>query len=392
VDRAGDARLYEKLVAEGDRKAIQGKMEEALAQYRKALEINPGQDKVRRNVINILIRIGDIGGAIEEYVTWICACQEEERHDDALQLCQEVLNLDTAAAKKSFMLSSKNLLADEIKNRVNEAKGEIYFQIGNILQQRGLADEALQYLKVAVDFMPYDIRVHSALGQAYMRKSMDREAVGEFQECVRLEPGQAGYAYEMLGELYLRSGRAPSTVVVWFRNAGELYERNSQLPFAIRAYKRIQDLDASNEESLERLAELSAEAGEREEALEYSYQLALRYEEKGHFDKALPHYEKIVAEAPEFTEVTAKVIGHYRQFLESDSRNVSMRYKLIGLLLNSGRIEEAVRELIAQASYYLDKGANEEAAIICENILEYDPQNNEAMGIKSVAERRMGAQ
>jgi len=390
VDKTGDIKLYEKLVAEGDRKAIQGKMEEALGQYRKALEIKPGQDKVRRNIINILIRIGDIGGAIEEYIAWICACQDEERNDDALQLCQEVLNLDTAAAKKSFMLSSKNLLAEEIKNRVNEAKGEIYFHIGNILQQRGLVDEAIKYLKVAVDFMPYDIRVHSALGQTYMRKNMDREAVGEFQECVRLEPGQAGYAYEMLGELYLRSGRAPSTVTVWFRNAGELYERNEYIPFAIRAYKRIQDLDAGNEEALEKLAELSAEAGEREEALEYSYQLALKYEEKGHFDKALPHYEKIVSEAPEFTEVTDKVIGHYRQFLESDSRNVSMRYKLIGLLLNSGRIEEAVRELITQASFYLEKGAYEEASIICENVLEYDQQNNEALGIKNVAERKIG--
>jgi len=392
VDKVGDTRLYDKLVAEGDRKAIQGKMEEALGQYRKALEINPGQDKVRRNVINILIRIGDIGGAIEEYVSWICVCQDEERHDDALQLCQEVLNLDTAAAKKSFMLSSGNLVADEIKNRVNEAKGEIYFHIGNILQQRGLAAEALQYLKVAVDFMPYDIRVHSALGQTYMRMNMDREAVGEFQECVRLEPGQAGYAYEMLGELYLRSGRAPSTVIVWFRNAGDLYERNAQIPFAIRACKRIQDLDAGNEEALEKLAELSAEIGEREEALEYSYQLAMRYEEKGHFDKALPHYENIVAEAPEFTEVTEKVIGHYRQFLETDRRNVSVRYKLIGLLLNSGRIEEAVKELISQASFYLDKGAFEEATIICENVLEYDPQNKEALGIKAEAEKRMGTQ
>ena len=83
----------------------------------------------------------------------------------------------------------------------------------NIHLQRGSADEAIRISGPAGGRASHP-QVHTMLGIAYMQKSQDREAFGEFQEVVRLTPNEAAFTYEKIGRVPSARGarrKAPSS-------------------------------------------------------------------------------------------------------------------------------------------------------------------------------------
>jgi tetratricopeptide (TPR) repeat protein len=374
---------FEMFVGQGDKMATQGKLDEAVDAYRKALQIEPQNSNLRRNIVNIFMRKGEFDVAINEYLDWARSCQDRGSLDDAITVYQEIINLETAAAKKSFLMGQRGGSGEQIKDLVNSVKGDIYFNMGIILQSKGHLDDSIQYLRACLDISPQDAKVHMALGQAYMKKGMDKEAVGEFQEVVRLAPTDAAYAYEMLGEIYIRGGRTPQGTIVWFRNAGDLYLKNNQLVDTIRVYERILNFEPRNKDVLNRLGEIYAQKGSIEKAVQCSKRLAQIYTEEGLLDKVIVLYEKLIDWDPDNVEIREKVIEIYRQILQMDPSNLSARHKLIGNLLNRGSAEEAVPEFLSLASTYLEKGMLEEGLSVCQKLLELDPNNlkaNEILG------------
>lgn len=374
---------FEMFVGQGDKMATQGKLDEAVDAYRKALQIEPQNGNIRRNLVNIFMRKGDFDIAIQEYLDWARSCQDAGALDDAVNVYQEIISLETQGAKKSFLYGQKAGAGEEIKELVNSVKGEIYFNMGIIAQAKGHLDESIQYLRACLDIAPHDAKIHMALGQAYMKKGMDKEAVGEFQEVVRLAPADAAYAYEMLGEIYIRGGRTPQGTIVWFRNAGDLYLKNNLLVDTIRVYERILNFEPRNKDVLNRLAEIYAQKGSIERAVNCSRKLAQIYTEEGLLDKVIVLYEKLIDWDPDNVEIREKVIDIYRQILQMDPSNLSARHKLIGNLLNRGSAEEAIPEFLCLASTYLEKGMLEEGLSVCQKLLELDPNNlqaNEILG------------
>jgi len=374
---------FEMFVGQGDKMATQGKLDEAVDAYRKALQIDPSNNNLRRNIVNIFIRKGEFDIALQEYLDWARSCQDRGALDDALSVYQEILNLESAAAKKSFLAGQRGGSGEQIRDLVNSIKGEIYYNMGIILQSKGHLDESIQYLRACLDISPQDAKIHMALGQAYMKKGMDKEAVGEFQEVVRLAPTDAAYAYEMLGEIYIRGGRTPQGTIVWFRNAGDLYLKNNQLVDTIRVYERILNFEPRNKDVLNRLGEIYAQKGSIERAVQCSKKLAQIYTEEGLLDKVIVLYERLIDWDPDNVEVREKVIDIYKQILQMDPSNLSARHKLIGNLLNRGSAEEAIPEFLSLASTYLEKGMLEEGLSVCQKLLELDPNNlkaNEILG------------
>ncbi|MHC9542961.1 MAG: tetratricopeptide repeat protein [Vulcanimicrobiota bacterium] len=374
---------FEMFVGQGDKMATQGKLDEAIDAYRKALQFEPSNSNIRRNIVNIFIRKGDLELAVQEYLDWAKSCQDRGALDDAINVYQDIINLESAAAKKSFLMGQRPGSGDQIKDLINTVKPEIYYNMGIILQTKGHLDESIQYLRACLDMSPQDAKIHMALGQAYMKKGMDKEAVGEFQEVVRLAPTDAAYAYEMLGEIYIRGGRTPQGTIVWFRNAGDLYLRNNQLMDTIRVYERILNFEPRNKDVLNRLSEIYAQKGQIERAVQCSKKLAQIYTEEGLLDKVIVLYEKLIDWDPDNVEIREKVIDIYKQILQLDPSNLSARHKLIGNLLNRGSAEEAIPEFLSLASTYLEKGMLEEGLSVCQKLLELDPNNlkaNETLG------------
>lgn len=371
---------FEMFVEQADRLASQGRLEEAVDMYQRALSIEPNDAIVRHNVINIYIKSGEFEPAVSEYLQWAKVCQENGLIDDAIAVYDELNDLENQVSKKSFMMGQRSAVGDIIKELVGRVRPDVYYNVGVLLQAKGLIDSSIVYLKACLELSLPDstARVHMVLGQAYMKKGMDREAIGEFQEVVRLAPMDAAYAYEMLGEIYIRGGRTPNSTINWFKSASELYLKNNQILDAIRVFERILNFDARNKDVLTALSEIYSQRGQIDKSVDVCVKLAGIYEDEGLLDKVEEMYEQITEWVPDNLDFRQKLIEIYRKILNADPSDLVARHKLIGILLNNGVTEEAIPEFLLLAKTYLSKGMFQEGISVCEKMLDIDPYNLEA--------------
>lgn len=371
---------FDMFVDQANRLASQGKLEDAVDMYQRALAIEPYDAGVRHQVINIYIRTGEFESAVSEYLTWAKVCQDKGLVDDALAVYQELISLENQVTKKSFAMGRSGSVGDVIRDLVSSVRVDVFYNVGVLLQAKGVIDDSIEYLKVCLQLSPPEssARVHMVLGQAYMKKGMDKEAVGEFQEVVRLAPMDAAYAYEMLGEIYIRGGRTPQGTIVWFKNASDLYLKNNQVQDAVRVFERILAFDPRNKEVLGSLGDIYSQRGQADKAVEVSLRLAGIYADEGLLDKVVGIYEKLIELVPENVSIRKRLIDIYREILNDDPGNLPARHKLISLLLNDGSSEQAIPEFLKLASAYLDKKMYQEGISVCQRMLDIDPENLEA--------------
>lgn len=369
-----DRRKIEGLIQQGDQLATQGRWDQAMATYRQVLELAPEDVQVREHILGAAEKVGDYGEFITQNMALAEVFASQGDENAAVERYKQILALEQSVRKKGFGGEE----AAEIQSRVAQVKPEIFFRTGRFHLEQGKYDEAVEWLKPSLDIDPGRWDTHMALGRAYMAQGKDKEAIGEFQEVVRLAPNEAAQAYEMLGEVFIRAGRPPQTTVVWFRNAGELFMQRQQMADAIRTYERILEFEPRNKDVLVRLGEIYSSEGLTAQAVATYRSLASIYTEEGLLDKVIHFYEKLLDCDPQNEEARNQVIDIYRNILTRDPSNTSVRLRLVENLLRRGMTREAGEHQLALARSHLERGMVEEAVPVARKLLELDPNNVEA--------------
>ena len=138
-----------------------GRSEEAIEQFRTALELQPDFANARSNLGVLLAAKGG--------------------HDEALRLYREAL-------------------ADDPENP------SAYNNLGQELATRGRLPEAIESLRRSLELDPWEASAHYNLGTALASAGQVEEAMRELAESIRLEPTSAA-AHNNLGILLVSSGR-----------------------------------------------------------------------------------------------------------------------------------------------------------------------------------------
>lgn len=369
---------FDQALRQADALVTQGRFDEALALYEQLAGLDPENVGLYQQIAQLAERKGDLARAIHAYMRWAGICASHGHDDDALRLYGQILAMEGGADKKGPFKGAGS--AERVRELMARYRPEISVRMGRILVQRDQADDAIRFLKVALDAPEgaQDARVHLLLGQAYMAKNMDKEAIGEFQEVVRLAPNDSAFAYEHLGHIFLRSNKPHQSTIVWFRNAGDLYLRNEQWAEAIRAYEMIMSLEQRNKDVLNRLGDIYLKQGMLQEALAAYHSLAQIYTEEGLVDKVILLYEKLVEINPDDAATAEKLLDIYRGILLRDGSNLSVRLKLIRFYENKGDVVAAIPERLALTASYFEKGILDEALVQIQRILELDPRHVKA--------------
>lgn len=120
----------------------QGKTEQAIALYRQAAELAPGDEDAHYNLGIALARLGQTNEAIAEY-------------EAALQLFPDFV--------------------------------EAHNNLGNLLLRAGRTDEAIRHFRAAIQALPDYARAHNNLGNALRMAGQVEEAGREFAKAVELD-------------------------------------------------------------------------------------------------------------------------------------------------------------------------------------------------------------
>jgi len=194
--------------------ANQKKYPEAIAEYERALQIRPNHPEVHNNLGNAL---GDVGRVDEAIAHYRITLQQKPDHADAHnnlgvalsmkgQYAEAIEHFHTALRYKpgdasahsnlgnAFAIQGKfDLAIAEYQEAIqlNPKDSQAQNNLANSLAGQGKLDDAISHYNAALGLKPKDPEIHYNLGAALARQGKRQEALAQFTEAVRLKPDYA---------------------------------------------------------------------------------------------------------------------------------------------------------------------------------------------------------
>jgi tetratricopeptide (TPR) repeat protein len=200
--------------------------------------------------------------------------------------------------------------------------------------------------------------------QKYLAKGQIDKAIAEWEKL--LEEGKDGNVHNTIGDLYLRKGDEEEAIK-FFVKAAEIFKKDGFYPKAIALYKKILNIVPNDVECLIASAKLHAERGLLGNAVENYFKAAEIYHREGSTEKAIIAIEKVLQLSPS---------------------DINTRIKIAEMYLRFGSRARAAIEFVSIASYYTGKNEYEKAQEFYLRAMEVDPENVDIyIGMSSLAEK-----
>jgi tetratricopeptide (TPR) repeat protein len=157
----------------------EGRVEEAMAEYEKAITLEPNLDAARLGMGEALMQQGKLDDAIAQFTKVL------------------ELNPDNSAARLQVgVLRGRQGKYDEAVTAFSEVLRRhpddlaAHNNLGNVLTLEGKYDEAVEHFRKAVQIRPQHASSHNNLALAYKKLGRTADAIAEYREAIRLNPNQ----------------------------------------------------------------------------------------------------------------------------------------------------------------------------------------------------------
>jgi superkiller protein 3 len=278
--RADDARTRGML---GDGLRLQGKLDEAIAEYREVIRLEPDQADAHNWIGAILCdQKHEYGAAAAEF-------REAIRLEPDNAWAHN--NLGNALGYQGKLEAAAAEFREAIRLEPDHAGG--HSSLGNALRKQGKVDEAIAEYKEAIRLQPDYVWAHRNLAEALKSQGKVDEAVAEYKEAIRFKPDYAAF-HSVLAEALDLSPRRPrpdyDEALMHARKAVELAPKNGAIvnTLALAEY-RSGRWDASIAAS-----ERSMSLRNGGDASDWFF-LAMAHWQKGEKDEARKWFDKAVA-------------------------------------------------------------------------------------------------
>ncbi|MCJ7524576.1 MAG: tetratricopeptide repeat protein [Candidatus Aminicenantes bacterium] len=348
----------------------QGKIEAAIKEYQKIIEMKPDDLEVRRIIGDLNLKLNRLPEAFKQF-EWISDFYLKEGFfTKAIAMYKRITRLDPQNEGVSFKLAdlySKQGLTIEAK--------QIYLELAEEYKRQNNQKKALGIYKKILEFDRSNIKMRILLADNYLREGMKDEAISEYLTASDILMKKKEFAaaeellmqtynkvkhlkvFEKLISCYITQGNSGKAIQM-LRNLGdeifkhlsllkilgELYFKNNLIDDAEQIYKKIAEIDSNETEVIMKLGKVYLQ---REE-IDKAYQLFLptidHFIEKEKFDEAnsllrfiitsnnayLPALNKL-ASIFKATKKTSSLIAMYESLLPIYEQK-NMKSELISVL------------------------------------------------------------
>jgi protein O-mannosyl-transferase len=188
-----------------------GGANEAITDFRKALEIWPNQSKDHNNLGNALVQKGRIAEAMEQFQTALrispddpdtesnigAALLQQGDADEAISHLRRAVEKWPGHAQAHINLGNAFLQNRDTDAAIAEYEktfalpfdhAESHYSIGNALRQKGDIGEAIVHYQKALELRPDYANAHNNLANAFRQEGRIQEAVHEYEAALKSEP------------------------------------------------------------------------------------------------------------------------------------------------------------------------------------------------------------
>lgn len=275
----------------------EGKAQEALRWYQRALEVTPNNPEALNNAGVALMSMGDAPSAIERYRQALAIWPDYALTHNNLGTALENLG-DHETAIREFG-EALRLKPDYVEARANLAQ---------TLALAGRTDDAVREYEAALHRRPEDAGLHHGLGLTLARAQRFTEAITSYRAALRWRPADSQTRRDLAAAL-----------------AG-----TGDLQAAIAEYRGILQLDPGDARARNGLAIAYARAGQPENAageFEAALELDPAFAEAhnnygtllaslGYLDRAIAHFEQAVRLRPDYADAVTNLEMARRQAAE----------------------------------------------------------------------------
>jgi len=212
-----------------------GMIDEALAEFKKAIEIDSSSGTTHYNLGNCYYGMGKVDDAITQYGLAIKANRNYELAYN---------NLGIAYFSKG--LYEEGVKASKKAIEINPFLYQPHYNLGNYYQKMGKTDDAITQYKIALEINPGYSSAYNNLGTVYFAKELYGDAVNSYMKAIEISPNFA--------EAY--------------SNLGNAFRKMNLTKEAIQAYRKALGIDFNLFESHYMLASFYMQAGAYENAFE----------------------------------------------------------------------------------------------------------------------------
>jgi len=197
-----------------------GRYDDAVREFRKALELVPGYPNARRNLIITLIHQGRFGEADREFRNSLGPgvdpaaghfylaglLLEEGMTDEAVVSLRSALRLNPRYLEARRQLVQVHARRGEWDDAVREletavaldrSSAAVYYDLGSLYAEIGRFDDAAKALRTVVSLDPQQAEAWNNLGGVYVELGRFRDAIACLEEALRLRPDADDIRYNL---------------------------------------------------------------------------------------------------------------------------------------------------------------------------------------------------
>jgi tetratricopeptide (TPR) repeat protein len=339
--------------------ASQGKLAEAVAEYRTTLRLKPDYAEAHTSLGNALGDQGKLAEAVAEYRT-------------ALRLKPDYAGAHYNLGNALYLQGKSGEAVTEYRTalRLKPDYAEAHSNLGVALHDQGKSDEAVAEYRTALRLKPDNAETHNSLGNALGSQGKLAEAIDEYRTALRLEPDYAE-AHSNLGNalrLQGKSGEAVTEYRTALRLKPDYAEAHNNLGTALGDQGKLAEAVAESRTAL-RLKPDFAEA-------HCNLGLALRRE--GQFAEALVELKRaheLGSKRPNWRAPSA-------QWVREAERMVDLEQKLPAFLAGKTRPADAA-ESLAVAQMFYNKKLHRASARIWQDAFQIQPALADDMKVQN---------
>ncbi len=211
-----------------------GRVDGAIACYQKALQINPADAEACYNLGNALLKVGQADDAMVHFQKALKikpdfaeahnnlgnALLQKGQVDDAMVQFQKAMEIKPDSAEACYNLGNALLQQGQVDDAMVQFQkaleikpdyAEACYHLGNALIQKGRADEAIVHYQNALRIKPGYAEAHVNLGNALLQKGSVDEAITHYQKALQIKPDEAE-AHNNLGGALLEKGSVDEAI------------------------------------------------------------------------------------------------------------------------------------------------------------------------------------
>ncbi len=256
-----------KLLDKAQRYIQKGYLDKAVAEYNKAIDMDPNDMSIRLRVGDLYIRTGREEEGVKEYFEVAKTYTKKGFYLKAIAVFKQILKINDTDVDIRYKLADLYVRQGLIADAISE-----YSSLAKNFEAKKRPDEVLTLVKKMVEIAPDNVGIRLRLADIYKKMGYKADALTEYEHCVTTLIDKKKYA--KAEDIYM-----------------ELYASNPSEP-------RITEV----------LARLCRARGDNDGFIRYSKELVGLYGEQGEEEKKRETYERLLEVCPD-DEDALKALG-----------------------------------------------------------------------------------